>query len=267
MVKATEHTDGQLDAVEQQLDHAEDLLKRAQELERRADELSDRADDTASPAESDQAPATARSTDITVVLDRSGSMQATRSDAIGSFNSFLAEQRKVAGRATVSLVQFDDEYEPVYDGRPLADVPDLTEETYVPRGMTALLDAIGRTIVRTDERFAAQGERAELVIFVILTDGMENASTEYDRAKVFELIRSHEREHNWQFIFLGSNQDAIAEARELGIVAQRAMTYSDQCIGSANQIMSVKMARYRRSAKTEDLDFTPQERQVANPDA
>ena len=269
MVKKTAKTDGSLDAVEQQLDKAEDLLQRAEQVERRAEELSRRADEIEDRFETGAAPVVttaARPTDITVVLDRSGSMQSTKSDTIGSFNSFLAEQRKVTGQATVSLVQFDDQYEPAYEGRPLDDAPDLTDDTYVPRGMTALLDAIGRTIVRTDERFAKQGSRAELVIFVIITDGHENASKEYDREKVFKLIRSYEREHNWQFVFLGANQDAIAEAGDIGIVAQRAMTYGAKHIGKANSIMARKMALYRRSAKTEDLEFTPQERKDANPD-
>ena len=269
MVKKTDKPDGSLDAVEQQLDKAEDLLERAEQLERRAEELTHRADELEDRFESGAAPAAttaARPTDITIVLDRSGSMQTTKSDTIGSFNSFLAEQRKVTGQATVSLVQFDDQYEPAYEGRPLDDAPDLTDDTYVPRGMTALLDAIGRTIVRTDERFAKQGNRAELVIFVIITDGHENASKEYDREKVFKLIRSYEREHNWQFVFLGANQDAIAEAGDIGIMADRAMTYDVKHIRTANSIMAKKMAMYRRSAKTEDLAFTPEERKAANPD-
>ena len=269
MVKKTDKPDGSLDAVEQQLDKAEDLLERAEQLERRAEELARRADELEGRFESGAAPAAttaARPTDITVVLDRSGSMQSTKSDTIGSFNSFLAEQRKVAGQATVSLVQFDDQYEPAYEGRPLDDAPDLTDDTYVPRGMTALLDAIGRTIVRTDERFAKQGNRAELVIFVIITDGHENASKEYDREKIFKMIRSHERDHNWQFVFLGANQDAIAEAGGFGIMADHAMTYSAKHLGVAQSIMAKKMARYRRTAKTEDLAFSPQEREEANPD-
>ncbi len=262
MARKNHSDDGRLDAVEQQLDKAEELLTRAEQLEQRADEIESRF-------ESDKVPVVttvARPTDITIVLDRSGSMESTKSDAIGGFNSFLAEQRKVPGRTAVTLVQFDDQYEPVYEGRPLDEAPELTDRTFVPRGGTALLDAIGRTIVRTDERFAKQDSPAELVIFVIITDGQENSSVEYDRAKVFKLIRAREQEHNWKFIFMGTNQDAIAEAHDIGIMAQHAIQYGAQHFRTSSDIMARKMAAYRSSGKTEDLDFTPQDRKEANPD-
>ncbi len=263
MARKTNSGTEQIEAVEKQLDKAEELLKRAEKLEKRANEIEGRFESGKAPA----VTTAARPTDITVVLDRSGSMEAIKSDTIGSFNSFLAEQRKVTGRTAVTLVQFDDQYESVYEGRPLDDTPDLTDDTFVPRGMTALLDAIGKTIVRTDERFARQDDPAELVIFVILTDGMENASVEYDRKKIFKLIRNRERERNWQFIFLGANQDAIAEAGNIGIASERAMTYDADHIGNASFALARKVVRYRSSGKTLDLAFTPQERHEANPDA
>ena len=254
--------DGQLDAVEQQLDKAEELLTRAEQLEQRADEIESRFKSNEAPV----VTTVARPTDITIVLDRSGSMESTKSDAIGGFNNFLAEQRKLPGRTAVTLVQFDDQYEPVYEGRPLDDAPELTDKTFVPRGGTALLDAIGQTIVRTDQRFAKQDNPAELVIFVIITDGQENSSVEYDRAKVFKMIRSHEKEHNWKFIFMGTNQDAIAEAGAMGIMGQHAMTYGAKHFRSSSDVLARKMMAYRSSGNTEDLAFTPEDRQEANPE-
>jgi len=204
-----------------------------------------------------------RTADITVVLDRSGSMQAIRDDAIGSFNAFVAAQRAVPGEARLTLVQFDDQYERVYEGRTLVEVADLTEQTFVPRGMTALLDAIGRTIARTDERLAAAPAQPDGVIFVILTDGQENASREFQRSQVMSMIGERERDAGWQFIFLGANQDAIAEAGGLGIDAAHAMSYDPKKMRVASDVMSSKIRKFRVSGDKRDLDFTPQERRDA----
>ena len=130
-------------------------------------------------------------TDITIVLDRSGSMASVRADTIGGFNEFLRKQREAnIGECRVSLVQFDDQYETVYADRPVAVAADLTSETFVPRGSTALNDAIGKTIAATGARYAALPElmRPGKVLFVIVTDGGENASKEYTGAKVQEMI-------------------------------------------------------------------------------
>ena len=132
--------------------------------------------------------------DITIVLDRSGSMSSVQADTIGGFNTFIKEQRKLPGECNVSLVQFDDQYEPQYAGKPVGDAPFLDEKTFQPRGMTALLDAIGRTINETGKRLGAMDDddRPSKVLFVILTDGGENSSKEFTRAKVFEMI-SHQK--------------------------------------------------------------------------
>jgi len=131
-------------------------------------------------------------TDITVVLDRSGSMESIAGDVIGGLNTFVRAQAQVEGEACFTLVQFDDHYEVVHAHVPVQDVPPLTDQTYVPRGSTALLDAIGRTIVATGARLAmmAEADRPQVVIFAVQTDGLENASREFTRQQVFDMIRT-----------------------------------------------------------------------------
>ena len=132
--------------------------------------------------------------DITVVLDRSGSMEAVADDTIGGFNHFVKDQREEAGSACLTLVQFDTEYEFVHRALPIAEVPRLTRQTFRPRGGTALLDALGRSINETGARLAAmpEAERPGRVVFVVLTDGEENSSREFHAAKVGQMI-AHQR--------------------------------------------------------------------------
>lgn len=167
-------------------------------------------------------------THISFLLDRSGSMESIRDDAIGGFNGLVADQRQVPGRCTLTLTQFDnqDPTEVVFDGVLLAEIPQLTRDRYVPRGATPLLDAMALSIERTGRQLAAmpEHERPGLVIFVIYTDGLENASHRYSRQQVFEMIRHQREAYRWQFLFLGADQDAIAEARSFGIDAGSAMT-------------------------------------------
>lgn len=172
--------------------------------------------------------------DLTVVLDRSGSMSSVADETISGLNHFLAEQRKLPGTAAFTLVQFDTAYEFVHRGIPIAAVPPLTRETFVPRGMTALLDAVGRAINETGERLAATPEqdRPGKVIFVILTDGQENSSREFTRQRIFEMI-GHQREvYAWDFVFLGANQDAIGAGATLNIPAANAMNYAANAAGT-----------------------------------
>ena len=154
--------------------------------------------------------------DVTVVLDRSGSMISCKTDAEGGVNAFIQEQKKLPGECVFSLVEFDTEYNFVHKARPIADV---TPYTLIPRGSTALLDAVGRAVNETGERLAAMKEedRPSLVVFVIVTDGYENASVEFTRAQIREMIERQQKEYSWQFTFLGANQDAFAEAGSLGI--------------------------------------------------
>lgn len=173
-------------------------------------------------AETQSAPA-----EIAVILDRSGSMQSIAGDAIGGFNAFLAAQRGEPGAARLSLVLFDDRYEVPLKSIPLADVPDLTTRTFVPRGSTALLDAIGRTLRKMTTSFAARPaeKRPARIIVAILTDGEENASHEYTRPHIFDLI-GEKRAQGWEFVFLAANQDAFTAAERLNILREDAANFS-----------------------------------------
>ncbi|MBE9031859.1 VWA domain-containing protein [filamentous cyanobacterium LEGE 11480] len=191
-------------------------------------------------------------TDINIVLDRSGSMQSIKDDTIGGFNAFLAEQKDVPGAATITLAQFDDVYEVVYEALILSQAPELTGKTFVPRGSTALLDAIGRTINTTGARLAAMDEasRPSHVIFVILTDGAENASQEFNAVQINQMIQHQRDTYNWEFVFLGANQDAITTAGRLGIQAGNAMSYAASSVGTRAAFKSVakNMAKMRVNA-------------------
>ena len=167
--------------------------------------------------------------DLSLVLDRSGSMEAVRADTIGGFNAFLSDQQKNGtGTATITLAQFDDIYEVVYRAIALADAAPLTADTFVPRGSTALLDAIGKTIDETGTRLAAlpEAERPDKVIFVILTDGEENASRHFTMKQISEKIRHQRDTYGWEFVFLGANQDAIATAAQIGVSRDAALSYA-----------------------------------------
>ena len=191
-------------------------------------------------------------TDITVVLDRSGSMGSVRDDTIGGFNTFIGEQKKIEGKCNLTLVQFDTEYEFVHKGQNITKVASLDHSTFVPRGMTALLDAVGRAIVETGQRLAEMNEddRPNKVIFVIQTDGAENASKEYNRAKVMEMIKLQQDKYNWEFIFLGANQDAISTGASMGIKGGKSLSYASNTVGTENVYRSVnKIVSNIRSGK------------------
>lgn len=203
-------------------------------------------------------------TDITFVLDRSGSMQCIADDTIGGFNKFLEEQKKEPSPATFTLVQFDDQYEVVRNALPIRDVAPLDRNTFVPRGWTALLDAIGRTINETGKRLAGipEDERPDKVVFVILTDGMENQSKEFKKAQIAEMIEKQRSQFNWQFLFLGANQDAIQEAGGLGIPGTHAMTYAQNAVGtqSSFKATSAKLSAFRGGARGQSIGYNDDDR-------
>ncbi len=208
-----------------------------------------------------------RYTHISFVLDRSGSMESVKDDTIGGFNQFLSEQKTVAGEATITLVQFDDLYEYILEMTDIVVAKPLDEKTFVPRGWTALFDAIGRCIDETGAALSKlpESDRPERVIFVILTDGMENASRKYTRESIEDRI-SHQRDvYKWQFVFLGANQDAISSATSIGISAKSSMTYAQTSVGTkdAYRALSAKM-RVARTATSlyYDLEFDEEDRQV-----
>jgi uncharacterized protein YegL len=158
-------------------------------------------------------------TEIICIIDRSGSMSIIRDDAIGGFNTFLEEQKKIPGEASLTLVQFDTEYEIVHENKHLTDVPPLTIASYIPRGATALLDAIGKTIDSVGLRLSntPKDKLPAKVIVAILTDGEENSSKQYTNEKIKSMIEHQTEKYSWEFIFLGANQDAFATAGMYGI--------------------------------------------------
>jgi hypothetical protein len=173
-------------------------------------------------------------TEIGVVLDRSGSMADVKSDAIGGFNTFLDGQKKAQRESRITLAQFDHEYDLVHDGKPTKDVPPLTEETYIPRGTTALLDAIGRTIEDMGRRLdkMPESERPARVLVAILTDGLENASKDYTREKINSMI-AHQREvYSWEFLFLAANQNAIQEGSKIGVLSHGCISTQSTSAGN-----------------------------------
>ena len=163
-------------------------------------------------------------TEIICVIDRSGSMEPIQGDAIGGFNAFLTAQKELAGEAKLTLVLFDQEYEVVHDGAPVVSVAPLDERTYVPRGMTALFDAVGRAIMTVDARLAKTVDQPRTVIACILTDGEENSSREYTRTQIFDLIREHKAK-GWEFLFLAANQDAFSAAEKMAIDRKSAVSF------------------------------------------
>jgi hypothetical protein len=202
-------------------------------------------------------------TDLTLVVDRSGSMDSIKTDAEGGVNSFIAEQAKESGEALVTLLQFDTEYEFLYQGTPIQEVPPYE---LVPRGMTALLDAVGRAVNETSERLAemAEKDRPGLVIFVIMTDGLENSSKEFTKDQIKEMIERQQKEHDWHFTFLGANQDAFAEAGGMGIDQAGVANFMMDKVGKALEGTSSKVARMRaqRSAGEPVKNvFTDEERE------
>lgn len=204
-------------------------------------------------------------TDITIILDRSGSMESVKSDTIGGFNSFLSEQQKVEGEASLSLVQFDDQYEVVYLDKDINSAEKLTEGTFQPRGMTALYDAIGRTINSVGQRLSElnESERPDKIVFVILTDGEENSSVEFSAAKVGEMIKHQRETYSWEFIFIGANQDAVLSAQAIGISANAALTYAANSEGTEQAFGSVaqNVAKYRMTNVAASLHFSEEDRQ------
>ena len=164
-------------------------------------------------------------THIEFVLDRSGSMHSIKEDIEGGFDAFIADQRSHPGQCTVSLAQFDNEYETVFTATDVREVGPLDLQ---PRGATAMLDAIGRSIIALGERLAAlpEAERPGTVVVAIMTDGMENASREFTHEAVKELITRQEQAYNWQFLYMGADQDAIEVGARIGVRADRSLTYA-----------------------------------------
>jgi len=174
-------------------------------------------------------------TELVMILDRSGSMGGLESDTIGGYNSMLRKQRETKGEVLVFTVLFDDESEVLYDRIPLQDMPQMTEKEYYVRGCTALLDAIGGAIhhIGNVHKYARDEDRPEKTIFVITTDGLENASKRYSYEKVKQMVERQKEKYGWEFLFLGANIDAIETAGRFGIAPDRAANYNSDHMGTA----------------------------------
>lgn len=171
--------------------------------------------------------------ELVFILDRSGSMTGLAADTIGGFNSLIDQQKKQSGEAFVTTVLFDDEYIVLHDHVNIKDVNPMTTKEYFPRGMTALMDAVGKTINRIGERLSNtdESERPEKVMVVITTDGYENSSKEFTSGDVKRMIEHQREKYSWVFMFLGANMDAASEAKKIGIDSQLARTYTNSHVG------------------------------------
>ena len=194
-------------------------------------------------------------TELVFILDRSGSMAGLEADTIGGFNAMLKKQQAQPGQARVTTLLFDNAHEFIHDRLDLAAVSPLNPDSYFVRGSTALLDAMGKSIQKVDRVMAATDpdHRPRQVLFVIITDGMENASRRFTREQVAQLVHSR-RQLGWEFIFLGANIDAVQTAGCYGIGADRAVDYlADREGTNLNfRVMSSMVTEYRQKAKISD---------------
>ena len=166
-------------------------------------------------------------TEVIFILDRSGSMSGLEADTIGGFNSMIEKQKKEEGEAYISTVLFDDTTEVLYDRVPVEKVDPMNDKQYYVRGCTALLDALGGAIhhIGNVHKYAREEDRPEKTLFIITTDGMENASRQYSYDKVKKMVEKQKKKYGWEFLFLGANIDSIEVARKFGIAANT-MKYS-----------------------------------------
>mgnify|MGYP002514288212 CR=1 FL=1 len=174
-------------------------------------------------------------TELVFILDRSGSMSGLESDTIGGFNSMIEKQKKQDGGCYVSTVLFDDESEVLHDRIKLGDIPKMTDNDYIVRGCTALIDAIGGAIhhIGNIHKYARLEDVPEHTMFVITTDGQENASHKYTSEQVKKMIERQKEKYGWEFLFIGANIDAVETARQYGIDEDRAVNYNCDSVGTA----------------------------------
>jgi uncharacterized protein YegL len=182
--------------------------------------------------------------EIVFILDKSGSMSGLEADTIGGFNAMIQKQQKESGKVTVTTVLFDDRYQLLHDRIDLGAVQPLTDKEYYVEGSTALLDAIGKTInkIVNVQKHSAINHQAGKVLFIITTDGMENASREYSYPKIKQMIDTQVNEYEWEFIFLGANINAEDVAGDLGISEDRAVNYNSDSLGTQINYMPMNDA-------------------------
>ena len=198
-------------------------------------------------------------TEIVFILDRSGSMAGLEADTIGGFNAMLEKQKKEAGEAFLSAVLFSNDSRVLYDRADIRKVEPMTEQQYQVGGCTALLDAIGGAVhhIANVHKYAREEDRPGKTVFVITTDGMENASRSYTYEKVQRMVRHEQEKYGWEFLFLGANMDAISAARSFGIRDDRAVRYRGDSAGTALNyaVVSETVARVRRHERI-DADWS-----------
>ena len=194
-------------------------------------------------------------TEIVCIIDRSGSMYSIKEEAQNGFNEFIKKQKKEKGTANVTLAQFDNEYDLVYNG---LDIKKVKKYVLDPRGMTALLDAIGKTVNTVKERIekTKKKDQPELVLVCILTDGCENASQEFKRPDIKKLIETQEKESSWEFIYLGANQDAFSAAQQMGIKMTNTSNFQATAKGALKtfSVIDTYATSYRSGEKGIQLD-------------
>ncbi len=196
-------------------------------------------------------------TELVMILDRSGSMRGLEADTIGGFNSMIEKQKKEEGEAYVSVILFDDLSEVIYDRKPVGQVEPMTDRQYYVRGCTALLDAVGGAIrhIGNIHKYARPEDVPEKTIFIITTDGMENASRRYTYEKVKKMIEKKKEKHGWEFLFLGANIDAVKEAGRFGISASRAVRYKNDRFGTQlnYKVMADVVGSARRASSADEM--------------
>lgn len=199
--------------------------------------------------------------EVIIVLDRSGSMSSIKSDMEGGFKAFLDKQKKEDGECFVSLYQFDNEYEAVFENK---DIQELNEISIEPRGSTALLDAVGKTTNSVGERLSKtpEEERPETVIMAVITDGAENASREFTREQVKKLVEHQSTKYNWKYVFMGANQDAVMNGANYGFQGGTSLSYgtSSQAISGAFYAFSSRVSCMRTAA---NYSFSDNDRKAA----
>ena len=197
-------------------------------------------------------------TELVFIIDRSGSMSGLEADTIGGFNGLLEKQKKEAGDAYVSVVLFDDQTEVLYDRVDIRKIEPMNDRQYYVRGCTALLDAVGGAIhhIKNVHKYAREEDVPEKTLFIITTDGMENASRQYSFDKVRQMVEHEKEEHHWEFLFLGANMDAIQVAGRFGIKASRAVNFENDGVGTRlnYDVMSKAVSCARMSASAMEME-------------
>ena len=191
--------------------------------------------------------------ELVMILDRSGSMHGLEADTIGGFNAMIEKEKKLGIDVRVTTVLFNDKIDRLYEHRAIQSVRPLTERTYETGGTTALLDAVGDTILRMEQSGAADRQGTKVIV-VIITDGMENASTEFTKAKVKELISDKQEKEGWDFIYLGANIDAAEEADAIGVRKANAVTYKNTSSGVRANYDAVGVYVAERASGSEKSD-------------